>query len=88
MDELPSGGRDSLLGLEQRRAEQARPILASRPAGLREANRRLEEEHRVEAQANADCEAYGARGGTRTCSFRSAASPAVKRLRRTAELLG
>jgi hypothetical protein len=40
----------------------ARPIPASRRARLREAKRRLEEEHRVEVQANAEYEDYRARG--------------------------
>jgi transposase len=71
-DELPEAvgtreGRaqwlaDAKRRLEQRRAEEARPIPGSRPARLREAKRRLEEEHRVEVQANADYEAYRARG--------------------------
>src|SRR5919197_2271447 len=51
---------------EQRRAEEARPIPGSRPARLREGKRRLEEEHRVEVQANADYEAYRARGVDKT----------------------
>jgi hypothetical protein len=53
---------DAKRRLEQRRAQEARPIPASRPARLREAKRRLEEENRVEVQANADYEAYRARG--------------------------
>jgi transposase len=57
---------DAKRRLEQRRAEQARPVPASRPARLREAKRRLEEEHRVEVQANADYEAYRARGVDKT----------------------
>src|ERR687897_3958210 len=53
---------DAKRHLEQRRAHAARPIPASRPARLREAKRRLDEEHRVEVQANAEYEAYRARG--------------------------
>ena len=71
-DELPEAlgtreGRAAWLAdarrrLEERRAQQARPIAASRPARLRDAKRRLEEEHRVEVRANAEYEAYRARG--------------------------
>ena len=53
---------DAKRRLEQRRAHEGRPIPASRPGRLREAKRRLEEEHRVEVQANADYELYRARG--------------------------
>jgi transposase len=53
---------DAKRRLEACRADEARPIPASRPARVREATRRLEQEHRVEAQANADYEAYRARG--------------------------
>ena len=45
-----------------KRAEEARPIPRSRPDRLKEAKRRLEEEHEVECRANADYEAYRARG--------------------------
>jgi transposase len=48
--------------LEQRRAEEARPIPASRPRRLRDAKRRLEEELQSECRANAAYEAYRARG--------------------------
>jgi len=48
--------------LEQRRAEQARPIPASRPQRLRESKRRLEEELETECRANEAYEAYRARG--------------------------
>jgi hypothetical protein len=53
---------DAKRRLEQCRAREARPIPASRRARLREAKRRLEEEHRVEVQANAEYEDYRARG--------------------------
>jgi transposase len=71
-DELPEhlatgAGRAKWLAeakrrLEQRRAEQARPIPASRPQRLREAKRRLEEELETECRANEAYEAYRARG--------------------------
>jgi transposase len=48
--------------LEQRRAEEARPIPASRPQRLRESKRRLEEELETECRANEAYEAYRARG--------------------------
>src|SRR5215212_7207764 len=54
--------RDAKRRLDDRRAEQARPIPASRPARLKEAKRRLEEELEVECRANAAYEAYRARG--------------------------
>jgi hypothetical protein len=54
--------RDAQRRLEQRRAEQARPIPRSRAKRLLEARRRLEEELEVERRANAEYEAYRARG--------------------------
>lgn len=48
--------------LEHRRAREARPIPGSRPARLRDAKRRLEEELQTEVDANAAYEAYRARG--------------------------
>jgi transposase len=54
--------RDAKRRLDERRAEQARPIPASRPARLKEAKRRLEEELWTECEANAAYEAYRARG--------------------------
>jgi hypothetical protein len=54
--------REAKRRLEEKRAEEARPIPRSRPERLRESKRRLEEEHQVECQANADYEAYRARG--------------------------
>ena len=66
-DELPEqlatgAGRAKWLAeakrrLEQQRAQQARPIPASRPARLREAKRRLEEELATEVRANRAYEA-------------------------------
>jgi transposase len=54
--------REAKRRLDERRAEEARPIPKSRPDRLKEAKRRLEEEHQVECRANADYEAYRARG--------------------------
>ncbi len=54
--------RDARQRLDQRRAEQATPIPRSRPQRLREGKRRLEEELAVERDANAQYEAYRARG--------------------------
>jgi transposase len=54
--------REAKRRLDDKRAEQARPIPRSRPERLKESKRRLEEEHQVECQANADYEAYRARG--------------------------
>jgi transposase len=54
--------RDAQRRLEQRRAEQARPIPRSRAKRLLEARRRLEEELEVERRANAEYEAYRSRG--------------------------
>jgi transposase len=71
-DELPpqlatGQGRKKCLSeakrrLDDKRAEQARPIARSRPARLKESKRRLEEELWVECQANKAYEAYRARG--------------------------
>jgi transposase len=46
----------------RQRHEAARPVPRSRPDRLKEAKRRLDEEHEVECRANADYEAYRARG--------------------------
>src|ERR687890_1968190 len=54
--------REAKRRLDERRAQEARPIPRSRPDRLRESKRRLEEEHEVECRANADYEAYRARG--------------------------
>jgi transposase len=71
-DELPSElasaqGRKKWLAeakrrLDAQREREARPIPASRPARVKEAKRRLEEELRTECAANAAYEAYRARG--------------------------
>src|SRR3954453_23435179 len=54
--------REAKRRLDQQRAAEARPIPRSRPERLRESKRRLKQEHAVECQANADYEAYRARG--------------------------
>ena len=54
--------REAKRRLDQKRAEEARAIPRSRPERLAESKRRLEEDHRVECQANAAYEAYRARG--------------------------
>jgi transposase len=54
--------REAKRRLDERRAEDARPIPKTRPERLKEARRRLEEEHQVECDANAAYEAYRARG--------------------------
>src|SRR4051794_21699343 len=71
-DELPSElasaqGRKKWLAeakrrLDAQREREARPIPASRPARVKEAKRRLEEDLRTECAANAAYEAYRARG--------------------------
>ena len=71
-DELPSALstregrqrwlRDARRRLDQQRAEEARPIPRSRAKRLLEARRRLDEELAVERRANAEYEAYRARG--------------------------
>jgi transposase len=57
--------REAKRRLDEKRAEEARPIPRSRPDRLQEAKRRLEEEHDVECRANADYETYRARGRMR-----------------------
>ncbi len=54
--------RDAQRRLDQLRAEQARPIPRSRATRLLEARRRLDEELDVQRRANAEYEAYRARG--------------------------
>jgi transposase len=55
--------REAKRQLEQERAQEARPIPASRPARAKEAKRRLEQELLVESRTNAAYEAYRSRGG-------------------------
>jgi transposase len=54
--------REAKRRLDEKRAEEARPIPRSRPERLKESKRRLEEEHQVECRANEAYEAYRARG--------------------------
>jgi transposase len=54
--------RDARRRLDERRAQEARPVPRSRPKRLVEARRRLEEDLDVERRANAEYEAYRARG--------------------------
>jgi transposase len=54
--------REAKRRLDAQRAEEARPIPASRPARLKDSKRRLEQELEVECRANAAYEAYRARG--------------------------
>jgi hypothetical protein len=54
--------RDAKRRLDEQRAREARPIPRPRPERLQEAKRRLDEEHATECRANADYEAYRARG--------------------------
>ncbi len=54
--------RDAKRRLDEKRAAEARPIARSRPERLRESKLRLEEELAAERRANADYEAYRARG--------------------------
>jgi len=54
--------REAKRRLDDKRAEQARPIPRSRPQRLKESKRRLEEELDVECRANAAYESYRARG--------------------------
>jgi hypothetical protein len=54
--------RDARQRLEQRRALEPKPVPRSRPERLREGKRRLEDELAVERAANAQYEAYRARG--------------------------
>jgi transposase len=54
--------REGRRALEERRAREARPIARSRSERLEESARRLEEELRVEHQANAAYEAWRRRG--------------------------
>ena len=73
-DELPpqlqtGRGRQSWLReakhrLDERRAEEARPIPRSRPERLAECKRRLEEEHELERKTNAEYEHYRVHGRT------------------------
>jgi hypothetical protein len=50
--------REAKRRLDQKRAEEARPVPASRPKRLRESKRRLQEEHLFEQRANEAYETY------------------------------
>jgi transposase len=54
--------REAQRELDRRREQEARPIRRSRPARLKEAKRRLDEQLFTECRANAAYEAYRARG--------------------------
>jgi transposase len=54
--------REAKRQLAEQRAQEAKPVPKSRPARVREAKRRLEEELFTEQRANANYEAYRARG--------------------------
>jgi len=54
--------REAQRELDRRREQEARPVARSRPARLKEAKRRLDEQLLTECQANAAYEAYRARG--------------------------
>jgi transposase len=54
--------REAQRRLDEKRAQQARPVPRSRPERLKESKRRLEEELQTERQANEAYEAYRARG--------------------------
>ncbi len=54
--------REAKCQLDEQRAQESCPIPASRPARVKEAKRRLEEELWVESRANEAYEAYRARG--------------------------
>src|SRR5918994_1864542 len=54
--------RDAKRRLDERRAREGEPIPKSRPDRLKEAKRRLEEEHRVECRANEAYEDYRRHG--------------------------
>ena len=54
--------RDARRRLDERRAREARPIPGPRPKRLKEAKRRLEEDHQVQIDANAAYEDYRRNG--------------------------
>jgi len=68
--------REAKRRLDERRADEAKPIPRSRPERLKDAKRRLNEELRTERRANEAYEAYRARGVGRTGRrFSPAATP-------------
>jgi hypothetical protein len=54
--------REAKRALDRQRAAEPRPVARSRQKRLEESKRQLEEEHAVECRANAEYEAYRARG--------------------------
>jgi transposase len=75
--------REGRRQLDQRRAQQARPISRSREARLLESKRRLEEDLEAERSANEAYEAYRSRGvmrdGRRSVESRGRQSPTNRR---------
>ena len=67
--------RDAKRRLDERRAQEAKPMPKSRPDRLKEAKRRLEEEHRVECRANEAYEDYRRHGRMRNGRRLGAHSP-------------
>jgi transposase len=67
--------RDAKRRLDERRAEEAKPIAKSRPDRLKEAKRRLEQEHYVECRANEAYEDYRRHGRMRNGRRLGAHSP-------------
>src|SRR5919108_1005517 len=67
--------RDARRRLDERRAREARPIPGPRPERLKEAKRRLEEEHQVQLDANAAYEDYRRNGRMRNGRRLGAHSP-------------
>jgi hypothetical protein len=57
--------RDARRRMDERRAREARPIPGPRPKRLKEANRRLEEDHQVQLDANAAYEDHRRNGRMR-----------------------
>ena len=67
--------RDARRRLDERRAWEARPIPGPRPKRLKEAKRRLEEDHQVQLDANAAYEDYRRNGRMRNGRRLGAHSP-------------
>src|SRR3954453_21960442 len=67
--------RDARRRLDERRAREARPIPRPRPKRLKEAKRRLEEDHQVQLDANAAYEDYRRNGRMRNGRRLGAHSP-------------
>src|SRR3954463_10885323 len=67
--------RDAKRRLDERRAQEAKPMAKSRPDRLKEAKRRLEEDHQVECGANEAYEDYRRHGRMRNGRRLGAHSP-------------